>query len=164
MQCAPRLCHGPKFNCKPSHPLSRRTLRIPSRVPRISKLAASRVFVCSPTMSCCFPLHRKSRLILTSILPRPVLSVLHCRRRNSLLDLSVMSVSLHVSRPPSRVPFPYRHSLVSLPCRCHSRSHLLLTSHRLAFHVLMKNLSYLRISRQSGRKLQYSFRLRVMQS
>ena len=44
-----------------------------------------------------------------------------------------MFVSRHVSRPLSRVPSPCRHSRMSLPCRCHSSSHLLLTPPSHAF-------------------------------
>ena len=104
--------------------------------------------------------HLKFRLLLTSISPRRPLSILHCRRRNSLLVLSVMFVSLHFSRPLSLVPSPCRHSRVSLPCRCHSRSHPLLT---LPSFVLFESI-YPRISHQSGRKHEFSFQLRVVQS
>ena len=113
MQCSPRLCHGPKFHLKPNYPLNRRTLRMLSRVPMISRLAASSIFVCSPTMSGCPTLHRKSRLSLSSISPLSPLSVPYCRRRNSLLVLSVMFVSWHVTIPLSRVPSP----AVTVECR-----------------------------------------------
>ena len=164
MQYEPRLCHVPKFHCKPNHPWSSRTLRMPSRVARISRLAAARICFCLLTTSGCpFP-HRKSRLVLTSITPRPSLLVLQCRRRKSLLVFSVMFIYLHVSRPLSRVPSPCRHSRVWPPYRCHSRSHLLLTPASRAFLEPIEYPSFLRISRQSGRKLEFSFRLRVVQS
>ena len=164
MQYEPRLCHVPKFHCKPKHPLSRRTLRMPSRVTRISRLAASRICVCLPMTSGCLLPYRKFRPLLTSISPRRPLSVPHCRRRNSLLVLSVIFVSLYVSRPLSRVPYPCRHSRVSPPYRCQSRSHMLLTPPSRAVLEPIEYPSFLRISRQSGRKLVFSFRLRVVQS
>ena len=64
------------------------------------------------------------------------------------LVFSVMFVSLHVSRPLSRVPSPCRHSQVSLLYRCHGRSHPLLNLPSL---VLLEPI-YPRISHQSGRK------------
>ena len=155
MQFASRLCHGLKSRCKSSRLLSCRTHRIPSRVPRILRLAASRIFACLPMMSGCPLPHHKSIFLLTSISPRLPLSVLHCRRRNSLFALSVMSDFLRDSRLQTRV---------SLPCRCHSRSHLLLTPPSLAFLELIKYPSYLCISRKSGRKLEFSVRLQVVQS
>ena len=144
MQCVPRLCRVLKFHCKPNYPLSRRTLRMPSRVPRISRLAVSRFCVCLPTMKGCPPPRRKSRLSLTSISFRPPLSISRCRRRNSLLVLSVMFVSLHVSRPLSRVPPLCHHSRVSRPCNCHSRSHQFLT--RLNFTPSSRFISESRAS------------------
>ena len=137
---------------------------MPSLVPRISRLAASRICVCLPMTSGCPLPDRKFRPLWTLISSRHPLSVLHCRRRNPLLILRVMFVSLHVSCPLSRVPFPYHRSRVSLPCHCHSRSHRLLTSFSLAFLEPIENSSYLHISRQFGRKLEFSFRLRVAQS
>ena len=164
MQYEPRLCHVPKFHCKPNHPLSSRTLRMPSRVAKISRLATSRICVCLQTTRGCLLPHRKSRLLLTLISPRFSLSVLQCRRRKSLLVLSVMFVYLHVSRLLSRVPSPGIHSRVSPPYRCHSRSHLLLIPSSSAFHEPIEYPSFLRISRLSERKLEFSFRLRVVQS
>ena len=64
----------------------------------------------------------------------------------------------------NRVPPPCRNSRVSLPCNCHSRSNRLLTPPSLAFLEPIENPSYLHISRQFGRKLEFSFRLRVAQS
>ena len=117
MQCAHRLCHVPTFYCKPNRLLSCRTHWMPSRVTRISRLAASKICVCLQMTSGCFPQHRNFCPLLTSILPRRQLSVLHCRRRNLLLVCSVMSVPLQVSHLSSRVPSSW----------CHSRSHPLLT-------------------------------------
>ena len=62
------------------------------------EVAASRICVCLPMTSGCPLPHRKFRSKNTSISPRRPLSVLYCRR-NSPLVLSVMVVSLHVSRP-----------------------------------------------------------------
>ena len=62
---------------------------------------------------------------------------------------SVMSDSLHVSRLQSRVPPPCRHSRVSLPCRCHSRSHLLLTPPSRGFLESIEYLSFSFASRAS---------------
>ena len=132
---------------------------MPSRVPRNSRSAATKICVCLPMTSGCPIPHRKFRPLLTSILPRRPLSVLHCRRRNSQLVLSVMFFFLHVSRLLSRVPCHCCHSRVSLSCRCHSRSHPLLTLPSL---VLLEPI-YPRISHQSGRKHEFSFRLQVAQ-
>ena len=95
----------------------------------------------------------------------------------SLIDLDVtpppavstpMSQRQPTARPQRNVCLPARfasaessavscrHSRVSLPCRCHSRSHTPLTLPSLAFLEPIENPSYLHISRQFGRKHEFS--------
>ena len=95
-------------------------------MPKISRLAASRILDCLTTMSGYPLLHRKFCCLLTSILPRLFQSVLHYHRRNSLFAVSEMSDILHVLPLHSQVLFHCRHNRVLLPFCYHSRSHLLL--------------------------------------
>ena len=147
-----------------SHPEVPLQAKPPAELPNTlnaeSRSAASRICVSLPMTSGCPLPHRKFHPLLTSISPRPPLSVLQCRRRNSLLVLNVMFVSFKVLRPLSRIPSPCRHSRVSLLCRCHSRSHPLLTLPSLVFLEPI----YHYILHQSERKIEFSFRLQVAQS
>ena len=165
MQCATRLCHNLKSNRNPSRPMICRIHRMPSRLPKISRSAASIIYVSLPTVTGCLSLHRKSRLSLISMSPRLPLLVHHSRRRNSLLAFSVMYDSLHVSRLYSRAPLTRCHNRVLLPRCYHSRSHLHYTPTRIvSLEPITENKSRRLISRKSGKEREFPYRLRVAQS